>query len=78
MIGFVCMINFEQILPYDRFGIMMLQNLKARNLELPGIHAFPTLDSQKERFLSACFDHADAVDMKELFDFYISDAEKKR
>ncbi|KAF9317202.1 hypothetical protein BG003_001067 [Podila horticola] len=32
---------YEQINPTDAFGAMMLRNLKARNIELPGIHAYP-------------------------------------
>ncbi|KAG0367102.1 hypothetical protein BGZ54_004385, partial [Gamsiella multidivaricata] len=39
---------YEQINPIDAFGAMMLRNLKARQIELPGIHAYPSLKSQEE------------------------------
>ncbi|KAF9929884.1 hypothetical protein FBU30_001133 [Linnemannia zychae] len=43
---------YEQINPTDAFGAMMLRNLKARQIELPGIHAYPSLKSQEDRFTS--------------------------
>ncbi|KAG0090110.1 hypothetical protein BGZ93_008240 [Podila epicladia] len=59
---------YEQINPTDAFGAMMLRNLKARNIELPGIHAYPSLKSQKERFMSRGWTLAQAVDMNALHD----------
>ncbi|KAG0213264.1 hypothetical protein BGX28_004837 [Mortierella sp. GBA30] len=57
---------YEQINPTDAFGAMMLRNLKARQIELPGIHAYPSLKSQEERFLSRGWLAAKAVDMNTL------------
>ncbi|KAF9159732.1 Leucine carboxyl methyltransferase 1 [Mortierella sp. AD010] len=57
---------YEQINPTDAFGAMMLRNLKARQIELPGIHAYPSLKSQEERFLSRGWIAAKAVDMNAL------------
>ncbi|KAG0360510.1 hypothetical protein BG005_010534 [Podila minutissima] len=59
---------YEQINPTDAFGAMMLRNLKARNIELPGIHAYPSLKSQEERFMSRGWTLAQAVDMNALHD----------
>ncbi|KAF8948588.1 hypothetical protein BGZ46_005341, partial [Entomortierella lignicola] len=57
---------YEQINPTDAFGAMMLRNLKARQIELPGIHAYPSLKSQEERFLSRGWISAKAVSMNAL------------
>ncbi|KAF9125595.1 hypothetical protein BGW39_007280 [Mortierella sp. 14UC] len=57
---------YEQINPTDAFGAMMLRNLKARQIELPGIHAYPSLKSQEERFTSRGWQAAKAVNMNKL------------
>ncbi|KAF9094290.1 hypothetical protein BGX23_002304 [Mortierella sp. AD031] len=57
---------YEQINPADAFGAMMLRNLKARQIELPGIHAYPSLKSQEERFTSRGWQAAKAVNMNKL------------
>ncbi|KAF9899330.1 hypothetical protein BX616_003094 [Lobosporangium transversale] len=59
---------YEQINPTDAFGAMMLRNLHARQIELPGIHAYPSLKSQEERFLSRGWLAAKAVSMNTLHD----------
>ncbi|CAG8564650.1 3590_t:CDS:1, partial [Dentiscutata heterogama] len=69
---------YEQILPNDAFGSVMLQNLKYRNIELRGIHAYPDLESQKDRYLSRGWTHAEAVDMNEIYDIYIDSKEHAR
>ncbi|CAO3563948.1 unnamed protein product [Mortierella alpina] len=68
---------YEQINPNDAFGTMMLRNLKARQIDLPGIHAYPSLKSQEERFLSRGWLAAKAVDMNALH-ASLSDEEMKR
>ncbi|KAG0249853.1 hypothetical protein BG011_008871 [Mortierella polycephala] len=68
---------YEQINPTDAFGAMMLRNLKARRIELPGIHAYPSLVSQQERFMSRGWLAAKAVDMNDLL-ASLSDVEMKR
>ncbi|CAG8492454.1 11815_t:CDS:2 [Scutellospora calospora] len=71
-------IVYEQILPNDAFGSIMLQNIKLRNIELRGIHAYPNLESQKDRYLSRGWIHAEAVDMNEVYDLYIDPKEHIR
>ncbi|KAJ3043045.1 Leucine carboxyl methyltransferase 1 [Rhizophlyctis rosea] len=92
-------LTYEQILPDDAFGTMMLQNLKvgiypeislfdeipnsigdekARNLELPGIHAYPTLDSQRGRYLKAGWKQAFAMDLNEFWEKRVEEDEKAR
>ncbi|KAF9940259.1 hypothetical protein BGZ67_008026 [Mortierella alpina] len=68
---------YEQINPNDAFGAMMLRNLKARQIDLPGIHAYPSLKSQEERFLSRGWLAAKAVDMNTLH-ASLPDEEMKR
>ncbi|KAL2918319.1 carboxy methyl transferase for protein phosphatase 2A [Polyrhizophydium stewartii] len=71
-------VTYEQILPDDAFGRVMISNLKARNIELPGIFAHPTLHSQVERYMSAGFTVARAIDINEVWDKHISLEEKAR
>ncbi|KAF9152245.1 hypothetical protein BG015_005556 [Linnemannia schmuckeri] len=68
---------YEQINPTDAFGAMMLRNLKARQIELPGIHAYPSLKSQEERFTSRGWQAAKAVNMNKLHES-LSEQELKR
>ena len=69
---------YEQILPDDAFGSVMLQNLKLRNIELRGIYAYPSLESQKERFLKRGWTHAEAIDINKLHDSHIDPRELER
>ncbi|TPX35444.1 hypothetical protein SmJEL517_g02181 [Synchytrium microbalum] len=71
-------ITYEQILPNDSFGRTMIENLKMRNIELPGIYAYPTLESQKQRYLSAEWHRAESMDVNQIFDSCLSDAEHAR
>ncbi|KAK3823661.1 MAG: S-adenosyl-L-methionine-dependent methyltransferase [Linnemannia elongata] len=68
---------YEQINPADAFGAMMLRNLRARQIELPGIHAYPSLKSQEERFTSRGWQAAQAVNMNKLHES-LSEQELKR
>ncbi|CAG8478697.1 11056_t:CDS:2 [Ambispora leptoticha] len=69
---------YEQILPNDAFGAIMLQNLRLRNIELRGIHAYPDLESQKNRFLSRQWTFAEAVDINQIHDHHIDPQEMTR
>jgi len=59
--------TYEQILPYDMFGRTMMDNLKRRGCELKGISAHPTLDAQRDRFLSRGWTSVFAWDMKKVY-----------
>ncbi|KAJ3001014.1 hypothetical protein HDV02_000083 [Globomyces sp. JEL0801] len=72
------LICYEQILPSDAFGKVMLQNLKYRGIELPGIHDFPTLESHNERFLSLNWKFVQSIDINTLWKTYIDENEKQR
>ncbi|KAJ2801760.1 carboxy methyl transferase for protein phosphatase 2A [Coemansia helicoidea] len=58
-------VTYEQIRPDDRFGQMMVANLRARGLELHGLHAYPTLDAAARRFLERGWHAARALDLAE-------------
>ncbi|KAI8318904.1 leucine carboxyl methyltransferase [Martensiomyces pterosporus] len=61
-------LTYEQILPDDRFGRMMIENLRGRGLELKGLHAHPTLKSTAQRFVSRGWHSAAAVDLADYHD----------
>ncbi|KAJ1663796.1 carboxy methyl transferase for protein phosphatase 2A [Coemansia sp. RSA 1813] len=71
-------ITYEQILPDDRFGQMMIENLRSRGLELRGLHAYPTLESTAQRFLSRGWHTARAVDLADYHDTCVEPSERER
>ncbi|KAF8320326.1 leucine carboxyl methyltransferase [Clavulina sp. PMI_390] len=62
----------------DPFGKIMRQNLMSRNVSLPGVDAYPALDSQRERYLNASFSHANALSLKRVRWSHIPPAEASR
>ncbi|KAL1921332.1 uncharacterized protein VTP21DRAFT_11048 [Calcarisporiella thermophila] len=69
---------YEQILPNDAFGSVMIQNLKQRGLTLKGIHAYPTLECQRDRYLKRGWTYADSVDIEKIHDRHIDPVELTR
>jgi tRNA wybutosine-synthesizing protein 4 len=59
--------TYEQILPDDAFGRVMLANLEARGCSLRGIRAFPTIAAQRARYLSRGWSACRAADMNAVF-----------
>ncbi|XP_040491131.1 leucine carboxyl methyltransferase 1 isoform X2 [Ursus maritimus] len=60
-------INYEQVNMDDRFGQIMIENLRRRQCDLAGVETCKSLESQKERLLSNGWETASAVDMMELY-----------
>lgn len=60
-------INYEQVNMLDRFGQVMIENLQRRQCNLAGVETCQSLDLQKERFLKAGWEHADALDMMTVY-----------
>ncbi|XP_023665029.2 leucine carboxyl methyltransferase 1 isoform X1 [Paramormyrops kingsleyae] len=60
-------INYEQVNMNDRFGQVMIENLQRRHCNLAGVEACWSLESQKERFLAAGWEGADALDMMTVY-----------
>lgn len=51
----------------DRFGQIMIENLRRRQCDLAGVETCKSLESQKERLLASGWETASAVDMMELY-----------
>uniref|UniRef100_A0A672Q0U0 Leucine carboxyl methyltransferase 1 n=1 Tax=Sinocyclocheilus grahami TaxID=75366 RepID=A0A672Q0U0_SINGR len=60
-------INYEQVNMNDRFGEIMIENLQRRQCNLAGVDLCQSLDSQKERFLSAGWKSVNALDMMTVY-----------
>ncbi|CAO3594480.1 unnamed protein product [Absidia cylindrospora] len=69
---------YEQIRPDDNFGKIMIRNLQMRNIELKGIHDFPSLRHQERRFLDVGWDNAMALDINTIHDSVLDQQEKSR
>ncbi|XP_076997606.1 leucine carboxyl methyltransferase 1 isoform X2 [Tamandua tetradactyla] len=61
------LINYEQVNMEDRFGQIMIENLRRRQCDLAGVETCKSLESQKERLLSNGWETASAVDMMDLY-----------
>ena len=73
-----CMLVYEQILPSDAFGSMMIRNLAERDITLYSIHDFPDLDSQKKRYLDLGWKNVDAFDLNLFWNTFIDKIEQSR
>jgi hypothetical protein len=62
----------------DPFGQVMLSNMKARNITLPGATPYPTEASLPDRFLRHGFERAQALTLRDIRRNYISPAEIAR
>ncbi|KAJ3187577.1 carboxy methyl transferase for protein phosphatase 2A [Irineochytrium annulatum] len=71
-------ITYEQINPHDAFGRTMIDNLRMRNITLPGLDSCPSLAAHVERFKTSGFKGARAVSMKDAYDVHLSEEEKAR
>ncbi|XP_075420756.1 leucine carboxyl methyltransferase 1 [Tenrec ecaudatus] len=60
-------INYEQVNMDDRFGQIMIENLRRRQCDLAGVEMCKSLESQRERLLSCGWETASVVDMMELY-----------
>ncbi|KAI8380028.1 leucine carboxyl methyltransferase 2-like protein [Blakeslea trispora] len=69
---------YEQIKPNDAFGQMMIRNLKNRDIDLKGIHAFPDLIHQENRFKELGWQSAKAIDINKIHDCCLDPSEMTR
>uniref|UniRef100_T1JIF8 Leucine carboxyl methyltransferase 1 n=1 Tax=Strigamia maritima TaxID=126957 RepID=T1JIF8_STRMM len=60
-------INYEQVNMEDRFGQIMVDNLKKRGCSLAGVKHCKSLESQKQRFLHTGWQKSDAWLMTEVY-----------
>ncbi|KAF1325786.1 Leucine carboxyl methyltransferase, partial [Globisporangium splendens] len=74
----VSYVLYEQILPDDAFGRVMMANIKARGCDLISIRDFPTLEAQIERFRVHHFEAVQAWDMNQIYYKYLDAAERAK
>ncbi|XP_053212703.1 leucine carboxyl methyltransferase 1-like [Panonychus citri] len=71
-------INYEQINIFDRFGQIMVDNLRQRDVELLDLDSCKDLESQKSRFICNGWDNVEAWDMYHVYRFGIPPNELHR
>ncbi|KAJ3086215.1 hypothetical protein HDU96_005005 [Phlyctochytrium bullatum] len=74
-------VTYEQIKPDDAFGRTMIDNLKLRHIDLPGLTTCPTLESHVSRFQVQGWSNlggASAVTMRDAYDKHLSQEERDR
>ncbi|KAF1790568.1 S-adenosyl-L-methionine-dependent methyltransferase [Phytophthora cactorum] len=69
---------YEQILPGDAFGKVMMANIKARGCDLLSIHDFPTVEAQITRFTEHNYEVAQCWDMNKIYYHYLNPAERAK
>lgn len=70
-------VNYEQVNMMDRFGEVMMRNLRERGCSLAGSEACKSLDTQKQRFLNTGWTGARIWDMMQIY-MSIPPAERQR
>ncbi|KFM82247.1 Leucine carboxyl methyltransferase 1, partial [Stegodyphus mimosarum] len=60
-------INYEQVNMGDKFGNVMIENLKKRGCNLAGVSVCSDLESQQKRFTDAGWEGAKSWDMMEVY-----------
>lgn len=73
--GFLC---YEQILPDDAFGKMMVGNLRDRGCPLQSIADFPSIEAQQQRYLARGYPATEVRDMLEIYNHFLPQDEKAR
>ncbi|KAI8043207.1 hypothetical protein M5D96_004534 [Drosophila gunungcola] len=70
-------VNYEQVNMNDRFGDVMLNNLRGRGCSLAGVESCLSLETQRNRFKDSGWTGARAWDMVQVYES-ISAAERQR
>ncbi|KAI9096065.1 S-adenosyl-L-methionine-dependent methyltransferase [Phlyctochytrium arcticum] len=60
-------LTYEMVNPGDAFGVTMVRNLKMRGIQLPGLDAYPTVDSQKTRYQAQGWDEGHVLDINAVW-----------
>ncbi|KAG1702568.1 hypothetical protein DVH05_009517 [Phytophthora capsici] len=69
---------YEQILPDDAFGKVMMANIKARGCDLLSIYDFPTIEAQIARFTEHNYEVAQCWDMNKIYYHYLDPTERTK
>ncbi|TMW60075.1 hypothetical protein Poli38472_000117 [Pythium oligandrum] len=72
----VSYVLYEQILPDDAFGRVMMENIKARGCDLISIRDYPTVDAQIERFRVHRFEMVQCWDMNDVYYKFLDASER--
>ncbi|CAI4224059.1 unnamed protein product [Auanema sp. JU1783] len=68
----VVFVNYEQFRTSDKFGHVMEKNLEQRGIQLLGLDACASVDTQKERFLKNGWSNAVVLDMQTVYKTILS------
>eukprot|EP01117_Protostelium_nocturnum_P013884 TRINITY_DN5224_c0_g1_i3.p1 TRINITY_DN5224_c0_g1~~TRINITY_DN5224_c0_g1_i3.p1 ORF type:complete len:272 (-),score=76.27 TRINITY_DN5224_c0_g1_i3:65-880(-) len=71
-------VTYEQIKPDDAFGRVMMDNLVKRGCPLLGASAYPTLQSQIDRYRNLGFQNSEGFDMLYVYDHLLDQKELQR
>ena len=71
-------VSYDMFNPSDRFGQVMLRNLRDRGITVPGFTQFPTLDDQITRLTNNGWETASCISMLQAFTDLISGKERSR
>lgn len=58
--------DYEMYNPHDRFGQLMVKNFDLRGCPLIGIHKYPNLNNQHERYKNAGFKNTEVYTMQNM------------
>jgi [phosphatase 2A protein]-leucine-carboxy methyltransferase len=74
----IAFLNYEQVNTADKFGEVMVSNLKSRGIFLPGLPACDNIEAQKHRFVETGFQTVNAWTVLEIYRNHFSAEEVKR
>ena len=60
-------VNYEMVNIRDKFGDIMLENMRSRGCSLAGIDHCASIETQTQRFLRTGWQHASAIDMNTVY-----------
>ncbi|XP_015274463.1 PREDICTED: tRNA wybutosine-synthesizing protein 4 [Gekko japonicus] len=69
---------YEQIHPGDPFGHVMQNHFRQCNAQLCSLAQYPDLKAQRMRFMQEGWAECHAMDMKEFYDRFVSEDERRR
>eukprot|EP00931_Biecheleriopsis_adriatica_P055676 TRINITY_DN32970_c0_g1_i1.p1 TRINITY_DN32970_c0_g1~~TRINITY_DN32970_c0_g1_i1.p1 ORF type:complete len:366 (+),score=71.05 TRINITY_DN32970_c0_g1_i1:47-1144(+) len=72
------MVMYEQTNPHDRFGKVMVQNLRERGCPLLSVFDYPSMDSQRSRYLNRGWDQCQVADMNEVYGRHLDQKDVER
>ena len=59
--------TYEQLNPFDAFGQKMISNLAMRNIRLPSLESYNSLETQEKRYINAGFTIVQSSDLWQIW-----------